>query len=157
MNTHRSDDPGLARREGERRKQEAFSNLQAHRSRLLRRCRRVFLRLLLDGAAVATADDLRAVVDVPEGIDGRALGAVPGPLARARIIRPVGFGKSERPECHCRILTRWELADRAAAEQWLEDNPEPADSITPIGEPPPRRPDVARAGGGRRRPTIHAL
>ena len=92
--------------------------------------------LLLDGAAVVTADDVRDRVKVPPGIDPRCLGAVPGPLARAGAIRSAGYAKSTRPETHARVLVAWRLADRAAAMRWLRDHPAPAaDSPTPIDAP----------------------
>lgn len=57
--------------------------------------RRAFLAALL-AKGEATADDVYAAVDLPAGVDPRCLGAVPGPLARAGIIRAAGFNSSRR-------------------------------------------------------------
>ena len=82
----------------------------------------MLLRLL--DAGTATADDVRAAVELPDGIDPRCLGAVPGPLADAGIIRRADYRPSSRPERHASIIAIWALADRAAALAWLAVHPE---------------------------------
>jgi hypothetical protein len=118
-------DPQRAGREdGERRKDAAHDLLEARRDILIRRARRALLTHLLD-ADTATADDVAALIGpTPDGIDPRFLGTVPGPLARAGIIRRVGFDPSARPSRNASILSRWELADRAAAVAWLDTHPD---------------------------------
>jgi predicted DNA-binding transcriptional regulator AlpA len=111
-------------REGERRKDAAHRLLEARREVLVRRARRGLLSYLLC-AGTATADDVADLIgSMPPDIDQRYLGTVPGPLALAGIIRVAGYTKSCPPSRHASILTRWELADRAAALAWLARNPE---------------------------------
>lgn len=118
--------------EGERRKTEAHALLEARRELYVLRGRRALLEAMLSNPNVeATADDVRAAVELPPDIDPVCLGAVPGPLARAGIIRRVGFTATARAEGHTRPVTVWQLADRAAAYRWLAthpDRPDPADN-----------------------------
>lgn len=114
------------RREGERRKIRAHDLFAATRAELLLNGRRALLCLLLNHDT-ATADDVRALVEIPAGVNPTCLGAVPGMLARAGIIRRVGYAPSERPEAHTRPVGVWTLADTLAAIQWLRENPEPAE------------------------------
>ena len=88
------------------------------------------LRVMLDGDGTATADNVRAAVELPAGMDPRCLGSVPGRLAYDHVIRAAGFVRSTRPVRHASWLQVWELRDRAAAECWLRDYPDlpdPAD------------------------------
>jgi hypothetical protein len=75
----------------------------------------------------ATADDVRDALDLPEGIDPVCLGAVPIALARAGIVRRVGYVPTCRPDAHARPVSLWALADRAAAVRWLADHPDRPD------------------------------
>ena len=110
--------------EGECRRDSAFSLLEAWREVYIRRARRALLLRLLE-AGTATADDVAEISGpAPKGIDGRFLGTVPGPLARAKIIRRTGFVASSRPSRHGSILSVWQLADRAGAIVWLARNPD---------------------------------
>jgi len=109
--------------DGEARKRAAHRILEAHRERLVRAGRRALLRQLIDHGA-ATADDIRAAVPLPAGVNAKAFGAVPGPLALARIIKPDGFVRTARPVGHARPVTRWLLNDPAAAAGWLAAYPE---------------------------------
>lgn len=120
------DDQRNGRREGERRKNEAHDLFAATRAGLLLSGRRALLYLLLNHDT-ATADDVRAAVEIPAGINPTCLGAVPGVLARAGIIRRVGYVASGRPEAHTRPVGVWTLADTLGAIQWLRDNPEPVE------------------------------
>ncbi len=100
--------------EGERRKREALSLLQSRRAVFVRRGRRALLfRLVAVGEA--TADVVRVSVTLPPDLNPKLFGAVPGPLAEAKIIRPAGFVRTSRPQGHARPVTVWALADRAAA------------------------------------------
>lgn len=109
--------------EGERRKLSAHAVMEARRESVLIHGRRALLRALLM-TGTATADDVRLAVTLAEGIDPVCLGAVPGLLARAGVIRRAGFTNTRRAAGHARPVTVWELADRAAAERWLIDHPE---------------------------------
>ncbi|MEN6406360.1 MAG: hypothetical protein ABFC77_07810 [Thermoguttaceae bacterium] len=109
--------------EGERRKADAIGLLSAHRETIIRRAQRALLAAILETGS-ATADDVRELVELPPGIGPRCFGAVPSPLARAKIIRADGFVKTCRPEAHARPVTVWQLVDRPAAERWLRDHPD---------------------------------
>jgi hypothetical protein len=122
---------GLAK--GERRKRKQLARLAERRAVYVRRGRRALLQPLLAGCT-ATADDVRAAVELPGDIDPRCLGAVPIALVEAGIIERVGYTPSTRPERHASILTAWGLADRAAALAWLTDHPDSPDS-DPTPEP----------------------
>ncbi len=114
--------------EGERRKQDAFVTLSAHREAVIRRAQRALLIVLLETGS-AMADDVRKLVALPPTIGPKVFGAVPLPLARAGIIRADGFSKTCRPVGHARPVTLWALADRAAAVQWLADHPDLEDTF----------------------------
>jgi hypothetical protein len=90
---------------------------------VIRSAQRALLRLLLN-QGTATADDVRAVVDLPPGINPKAFGAAPSLLAKRGIIAADGFTRSCRPEAHARPVTVWRLVDPLAAEQWLRTHPE---------------------------------
>jgi hypothetical protein len=109
--------------EGERRKDAAHALLDAHRRIYIRRARRALLMRLLD-AGTGTADDLADLVEPTPDLDPRYRGAVPGPLARAGIIRHVGYERSRRPSRHASIISTWEIADRDAATDWLDTHPD---------------------------------
>jgi hypothetical protein len=122
--TRRLQDEG----EGERRKLGALALLRDGREALVRRAQRAVLGVLMETGR-ASADDVRGLVELPPGVNAKVLGAAPGPLARAGIIRGAGYAKTCRPVAHARPVTIWMLADRAAAERWLRhhpDLPEPA-------------------------------
>ena len=110
--------------EGERLKQDALRLLESRREAYVRRGRRALLTAMLDGAGIATADDVYAAVELSPGTDPRCLGSVPGTLAYLKIIRAVGFVRSTRRERHASWLQVWELADRPGAEGWLATHPD---------------------------------
>ena len=119
------------RPDGEAPKRAALRLLEARRARLIRAGRRALLLKLLDGRP-ASADDVRAAVPTPPGICPKFFGAVPGELARARIIRRVGFVPTARRVAHARQLSLWELRDHAAALQWLathDELPDPGEGV----------------------------
>ena len=126
----------LGRREGQRRKDEAHTILEARRDRFLMQARRELLGVALERDTAsergrASADDVRERLKLPADIGPVCLGAVPKPLALAGIIRRIGFVTSARPEAHARPVSQWELVDPDAARQWLVDHPAP----TPVDEP----------------------
>jgi len=108
--------------EGERRKADALDLLAVHRESVGRSAQRALIRLLLDHGT-ATADDVRGLVDLPDGLNPKLFGATPSPLAKRGIIAADGFTRSCRPEAHARPITVWQLIDRSAAEQWLLAHP----------------------------------
>ncbi len=87
---------------------------------VVRRARGLFLLDLLANGT-ATADDVFDAVDRPPGVDPRCLGAVPGPLVRAGLIRAAGRVSSVRPGRHRALVRLWTLTDRAAALRFLID------------------------------------
>ena len=125
--------------EGERRKADALATLAERRDVYVNRARRALLRGVLD-TGTATIDQVRGIIELPEGLDPKLFGTVPGALARAGIIRAAGFVKTSRPEGHGRPVTRWELADRLAAERWLQTHPEVFEPNGELPEPITDRP-----------------
>jgi hypothetical protein len=121
-------------RDGDRAKLEAHALLEARRELYVLRGRRALLGALLL-AGTATADDVRASVELPDGINPKLFGAVPGALARAGIIRAAGFVNSTRAAGHARPVKVWELADYPAAHRWLAEHPDRPDPATPIDYP----------------------
>lgn len=111
------------RAEGVRRRDAAHDLQHVHRDCLIRRGQRVLLLTLLD-RGTATADDVRAGIDLPDGIDPVCLGAVPTALARAGIIRRAGYVETTRPVAHARPVSVWVIADHAAAVAWLDSYPD---------------------------------
>ncbi len=103
---------------GEELKDAALAQLEKLRRDIIRRARRALLLHLL-AHGTATADDVRDLVELPDGISPACLGAVPRALARAGIIGRAGYAASKRPERHAAPTAVWELVDRAAAEEWL--------------------------------------
>ena len=143
---NRNDPRTNGRTEGERRKSEQLDNLEAHREIFVNRGRRALLeKCLRDG--IATADDVRAV-ELPEGMDPRCFGAVPGPLARAGIIRRADFGKSHRRERNASFISIWELCDAEAARDWLRRHPDIPDPAPPLEKKYPTAPTVGLFEGG---------
>ena len=128
---------GLA--EGERRKQDRLSLLRERRAVFVRRGQRALLTRLLE-AGTATADDVAAVVELPDDVDGRCLGSVPGPLARLGLVRILDYRRSHRPTRHASVQAVWELVDRNAALRWLASNPDMPDQT--CSESDDRQPEI---------------
>ena len=118
------------RAEGERRKLDILATLDARRDALVTRARRALLSHLLTHD-IGTADDVYWAMTLPPGIDPRCLGSVPGPLARARIIRRIGFVPSDRKQRHASVLSVWALLDAHAARDWLARHPDQPDNLGP--------------------------
>jgi len=78
-------------------------------------------------AGEATGDEVRDVVELPPGIALNCFGGVPGPLAKAGVIRRARYEPTCRPAGRGRPITVWQLADRAAAKRWLYDHPDRPD------------------------------
>ena len=125
-------DTALSLADGERRRDTALALLAERRAAVVCCGQRALLICLLD-TGTATADDVRAAVELPPGIGPRCYGAVPLPLAERGIIAAAGYTPTRRPEGHARPLTLWALADRDAALAWLAAHP-------PIPDPKPAAP-----------------
>lgn len=100
--------------EGEALRDTALAILRARRADLIRSCTIAALRIALERGEVS-ADDVRAVVEIPDGMNPKCIGAVFLDLACDAIIRRVGFRKSARRVAHARQLSIWRIADRDAA------------------------------------------
>ncbi len=120
--------------EGERRKHQALAAFERQLPDVLTAGRRALLvHLLAHGHA--TADDVRAAVPVPPGVNPKVFGGVPGPLAKCGIITADGFARTRRGAAHARPVSRWKLADEPAAVRWLDENPAPtADAAKEVSE-----------------------
>ena len=122
--------PPLA--DGKRRKAERLALLEERRTVYINRGRRVLLLRLLN-VGTATADHVRALVELPDEIDPRCLGAVPRALVKAGIIARSGYTATTRPERHASVITVWRLADAQAARQWLTEHPDHPDPLPDQG------------------------
>lgn len=114
--------------DGQQRKAEALDRLEAERATYVLMGRRALLQCLL-ATGSATADDVRDAIRLPEGMNPKVFGAVPGPLATAGVIVPDGYRPSQRPEAHGRPVQVWRLLDAEGATDWLRANPAPAEWI----------------------------
>lgn len=113
---------------GQLRKRAAFGLLEETRESAITLARRRFLSHLLAHGR-GTTDQARDGSNFPLGARPVYLGAVPGALARANVIRRVGYVSSVRPEAKARVLAIWELVDPPKARAWLLAHPE----ATPSG------------------------
>jgi hypothetical protein len=132
MTPHKTCGGECGRTEGERDKADRLALLEERRAVFVNRGRRALLARLLS-AGTATADDVRASVVLPEGIDPRCFGTVPGPLAKAGIIGLDGYTKTARPERHASVTGLWRLADPQAARLWLDEHPDCPDPLPDDG------------------------
>ena len=122
------------RAEGRRRRDNALSAVETHRSALIRRGEQAWLLVLLRRGR-CSADDVRAELGELTG-DVRWLGVPPKRLHAAGTIQFVGYVPSERAVNHGRPIGVWELVDRAAGEARLRElNQHPAPQ--PILSQPP--------------------
>jgi hypothetical protein len=120
------------RAEGERRRDAALALLAERRAAVVRRGQRALLTRLLD-TGTATADDVRAAVELPPGVDPRLVGAAVRSLVVEGIIRSTGRTRSARPAAHARWVDLWAASDRDTALDWLAAHP-------PIPDPEPATP-----------------
>jgi len=124
--------------EGERRKNDAHDLLEKRRACLLRTARRAMAGILLERGE-ATADDVRDLVPLPDGIKPAVFGAVPKPLASAGIITKGRYLRSRRKAASARDIPVWMLVDRVGAINWLKSNPPLELPAPPDAEEVPRR------------------
>lgn len=75
---------------------------------------------------VVCADDVRAVVTIPDGIDPRIVGPAFGGLKRDGFLERIGTHPTGRPIAHGRDIRDWRLkGNRPAAEQLVAAQPMP--------------------------------
>ena len=109
--------------DGEARRDAALNLLRIHRRALVRDLARAAAQLAIDRGTL-TADDVRAVVSIPDEIRPVVNGAAMRDLADDGILVKTGeYRPSTRPETHCRPNPVWRLTDRNAALAWLAAHP----------------------------------
>ena len=91
--------------------ESAHGRLKVRRAHYIRLGQRALLERLLVGGT-ATADDVRASVQIPDGMDPVCFGVVPAPLARMGIIRRVDFATTSRAVAHARPVSVWRWPTR---------------------------------------------
>ena len=92
--------------------------LQMTRAGISRDAQRALINaLLLRGEA--TADDIRKVVTIPDGIHPSVIGTAIRELAREGVILPVSTATAQRPIAHSHLFRVWKLADREFGHAWL--------------------------------------
>ena len=107
---------------GEELKTAAHQNLEVHREVYIRLARRTFLKVLLE-FGTASIDDVRDLVKVPDSINPKFFGAVPGLFARLNIIEAQSMVRTRRRAAHARHITLWRLTDIEKAQEWLRTHP----------------------------------
>jgi len=111
---------------GQQRKAQALQWFAANRAKhVLLGQRALVLAMFSNPHRTATADQVRAAVVLPPGMNPVLFGRVPGPLATLGLIANVGSVKSQRPERHGAPTILWLLIDEVAAMNWLIANPAP--------------------------------
>jgi len=108
---------------------QGHGSLDALRDRCILGGRRALLETVLT-RGWATADDVRHLVRLPAGVNPVCLGAVPGVLVQAGIIRRVGFSPSTRAVAHARPVSVWQLVCRETATEWLRGHRTPPSPAT---------------------------
>ncbi len=115
---------------------KVYTPLQMLRAGIIRAAQRALIdAILVNGEA--SADDIRAVVVIPDGVNPSIVGTAIRLLAQDGIIVPVSTKTAQRPIAHAHLFRVWRLADRDQGNVWLASNP------TPIV------PDSAMVGGRR--------
>ena len=95
---------------GEALRDHSLNQLRERRPELIRQFSDAAIRIALDSGIVC-ADDVRALVPIPDGINPKFVGCVFRDLADAGILRRDGYQPSKRPKAHARPITLWRLAD----------------------------------------------
>lgn len=111
-----------SQRSGEERKQVAHALFEVYRKAYLRIARRTLLELLFE-YGTASIDDVRDLVKVPDSINPKFFGAVPGTFAKLNIITAQSMVKTRRRVAHARHITLWRLIDIDKAQEWLRTHP----------------------------------
>jgi len=117
------DDDNGSSAEGDRLRDLALDRLRTWRPALVRRLMRAFLQHLLDNGP-DTSDAVRALVEIPAGVDPRVVGAAVRGLSECGLIHSVGRRKSGRCVAHSRKLDLWSVRDEVTARAWLLAHPD---------------------------------
>lgn len=83
--------------------------------------RAAVLHLLRHGTV--SADDVRQLVPIPDGISPKVTGVIFADLVADGVLRRVGDRKSTRRVAHARRISVWACADPVAATAWLAEHP----------------------------------
>lgn len=97
--------------------------IERRRDCWLRRAKRLFLSLLIEGVAVST-DDVRQQIPLPDGISPCLVGDIPAEFHRDGLIERAGDFRTERPIAHRRYLSLRRIKDIDAARDWLASHPD---------------------------------
>lgn len=121
----------LGRREGRRRRDAAAFLVLVCKERLCRRIQHTAIQIARQEGTVCS-DEIREVVEVPKG-SGSSVGPSILALVRTRVPERVPAAEIQtcRPSSHGRGIKLFRLRDETRADEWLRDNPLPADEITP--------------------------
>ncbi len=107
--------------------------LQMTRAGVIRAAQRALIDAIIRNGE-ASADDIRAVVVIPDGIHPAVIGTAVYLLARDGIIVPVNTVTAQRPIAHAHLMRVWRLADPDQGNVWLASNPTPiAPDSTMVG------------------------
>ncbi|GMU81502.1 MAG: hypothetical protein AMXMBFR47_13730 [Planctomycetota bacterium] len=149
-------DREIGRLNGELEKLRAQRRHEARSPHLLLRARRALLESLLESASrTATIDDVRDRLGLAETGNPRWLGAMPGVLQDAGIIRRAGYIETTRARAHGRPVSVWAFTDGGEdrARRWLLDHPlqvvAPLAADFPPATEDPRPAALAPAGPAR--------
>ena len=92
--------------------------IQNTRSSVIGAAQRALIQaIFLNGEACA--DDIRAVVEIPDGIHPSVIGSAVQGLAREGLIVAVKTQTAARPVAHSHLFRVWRLADQDRATAWL--------------------------------------
>lgn len=125
-------------RQGRLRRDAAAFSVLACKGRLCRRIQHTAIQIARRKGTVCS-DDVREVVEVPKG-SGASVGPSILALVTARVLERVPAAEIQtcRPSSHGRSIKLFRLRDGTREDEWLRDNPLPADEVTPpVPESPP--------------------
>ena len=94
--------------EGEARRDAVHALLDEHRPEVIRQIQVAMICIGLEQSEL-TADDVRAVVPIPEGMSANVVGAAFSGLAKSGIFRKTGYRPSKRAIANAHNLAVWRL------------------------------------------------
>ncbi len=107
-----------ARDDARRTKEATLATLEERRHWWILQGRFILVTVALERGQ-ASSDDIHERLTLPDEIDPTCLGSVPTMLARAGIIKRIGYIPTSRKTAKSRPLSLWEIADREAAQRYL--------------------------------------
>lgn len=111
---------------------------------------RVFLQDLFE-LGISTAEHVRDLVPLPEGMHPTVFAEVPKQLEKAGVIARAGFVLSRRTVRHKAPVSLWRIVDRRAAQAWHDRLPILPKKMKTTAQSVPRQtemiwPDLSRGG-----------